>query len=158
MCVCVFSHVWLFVTLWTVACQAPLSMGFSKQEYWSGLPFPPPRESSWPRHRSTSPVSPALAGRFFTTEPPGKPITDRSPMIIIYLWDNRVCFDGFGVVFNKGDTQEKMFCLLKLMLVTFSAYENSLHKDPFPGTNYHYWLGNVIHYLFICSVSIPLGC
>ena len=37
-----FSHDWLFVTLWTVACQAPLSMGFSRQEYWSGLPCPPP--------------------------------------------------------------------------------------------------------------------
>ena len=37
-----FSRVWLFATLWTVACQAPLSMGFSRQEYWSGLPFPPP--------------------------------------------------------------------------------------------------------------------
>ena len=46
LCVCVcmlsrFSHVWLFATLWTVARQAPLSMGFSRQEYWSGLPFPP---------------------------------------------------------------------------------------------------------------------
>ena len=44
-CACVlsrFTHVRLFVTLWTVACQAPLSMGFCKQEYWSGLPFPPP--------------------------------------------------------------------------------------------------------------------
>ena len=40
---CHFSHVRLFVTLWTVACQAPLSMDFSRQEYWSGLPFPPPR-------------------------------------------------------------------------------------------------------------------
>ena len=37
-----FSHVQLFVTLWAVACQAPLSMGFSRQEYWSGLPSPPP--------------------------------------------------------------------------------------------------------------------
>ena len=36
------SHVQLFVTLWTVACQTPLSMGYSRQEYWSGLPFPPP--------------------------------------------------------------------------------------------------------------------
>ena len=44
-CVCVlthFSHVQLFVTLWTVACQAPLSMGVSRQEYWSGLTCPPP--------------------------------------------------------------------------------------------------------------------
>ena len=38
----VLSHVWLFATLWTVAHQAPLSMGFPRQEYWSGLPFPPP--------------------------------------------------------------------------------------------------------------------
>ena len=46
MCVCVqsFSHVQLFGTLWTVACQAPLSMGSSRQEYWSGLPFPTPRD------------------------------------------------------------------------------------------------------------------
>ena len=39
-----FSRVWLFVTLWTVVFQAPLSMGFSRQEYWSGLPFPPPAD------------------------------------------------------------------------------------------------------------------
>ena len=38
------SHIQLFVTLWTVACQAPLSMGFSRQEYWSGLPYPPPED------------------------------------------------------------------------------------------------------------------
>ena len=58
-----FSHVQLFATLWTVARQAPLSMGFSRQEYWSRLPCPPPGESSWPR----SLTSPALAGGFFTT-------------------------------------------------------------------------------------------
>ena len=42
LCVCMLSHVLLFATLWTVACQTPLSMGFYRQEYWSGLPFPPP--------------------------------------------------------------------------------------------------------------------
>ena len=41
-----FSHVWLFATLWTVAREAPLSMGFSRQEHWSGLPFPPPMHES----------------------------------------------------------------------------------------------------------------
>ena len=45
-----FSHVWLCETLWTIACQAPLSLGFSRQEYWSVLPCPPPQESSWPRN------------------------------------------------------------------------------------------------------------
>ena len=55
---------------WTVPRQAPLSMGFPRQEYWSGLPFPSPRYLPDP---GIEPASPALAGRFFTTEPPGKP-------------------------------------------------------------------------------------
>ena len=59
------SHVQLFATLWTVACQASLSMGFYRQEYWSGLPFPPLRDLPHPGMESTSPVSPALAGRVF---------------------------------------------------------------------------------------------
>ena len=67
---CMLSRVWLFATLWTVACQAPLSTGFSRQEYWSRLPFPAPGDLPYP---GIKPVSPALAGRFFTTEPPRKP-------------------------------------------------------------------------------------
>ena len=59
--------------IWTAARQAPLSVGFSRQEYWSGLPFPPPGDLPDPGIEPTSPVSPALAGGFFTTEPPGKP-------------------------------------------------------------------------------------
>ena len=62
-----FSHVRLFATLWTVALQAPLSMGFSRQEYWSGLPCPPPGDLPDPGIEPTSFMSPALAGRFFTT-------------------------------------------------------------------------------------------
>ena len=60
-----FSHVQFFVTLWTVACQAPLSMGFSRQEYWSGLPYPPPGFLHYPGIESLT--LPALAGGFFTT-------------------------------------------------------------------------------------------
>ena len=60
------------VTPQTVACQVPLSMGFSRQEYWSGLLFPSPGDLPNPAIKPGSPVSPALAGRFFTTEPPGK--------------------------------------------------------------------------------------
>ena len=56
-----------------VACQAPLSVKFSRQEYWSGLPFPTAGDLLDPGTELVSPVSPALAGRFFTTEPPGKP-------------------------------------------------------------------------------------
>ena len=61
------SHVQLFVTLWTIAHQAPLSMGFFRQEYWSGLPWPPPRNHPNPGTEPKSIMSPALAGRFFTT-------------------------------------------------------------------------------------------
>ena len=78
MCVCVCvracqlaltcSVVHLFATTWTVACQAPLTMGLSRQEYCSGLPFLPPKDLPDP---GMEPTSPALAGRFIT-EPPGK--------------------------------------------------------------------------------------
>ena len=57
-------------TPWTVALQAPLSMGFLRQEYWSGLPFPSPGDLPDP---GIKPMSPVLAGEFFTIEPPGKP-------------------------------------------------------------------------------------
>ena len=60
------SCVQLSATPWTVACQAPLSMGFCRQEYWRGLPFPSPADLP-------DPVFPALAGGLFTAEPPGKP-------------------------------------------------------------------------------------
>ena len=60
-----------FVTPWTVACQVPLSVGFPRQEYWSELPFPSPGDLPNP---GIEPVSPALVGRFFTTELSGKPL------------------------------------------------------------------------------------
>ena len=63
------SHVQLFATPGTIARQAPLSMGFSIQEYWSGFPLPSPGDLPDP---GMEPNSPALAGRFFTTMSPGK--------------------------------------------------------------------------------------
>ena len=62
-----FSRVWLFATPRTVACQSPLSMGFSRHEYWSGLPCPLPGDLPDPEITSSSLTSPALVGRFFTT-------------------------------------------------------------------------------------------
>ena len=61
-----FSRVQLFVVLWTIARQASLSMGFSRQEYWSGLPFPLPGDLPNPGIKPASLISPALVGRFFT--------------------------------------------------------------------------------------------
>ena len=87
-----FSHVQLFVTLWTVAHQAPLSMGFSRQEYWSGLPCPLPGDlpNSWIKPESF--VSPAFAGRFFTTSA---------------TWDAPCDFMRYPQIFTMNST----FCL-----------------------------------------------
>ena len=90
-CVCVcahmyvhtLSHVQLFVTPWTVARQAPLSMEFSRQKYWSGLLFPPTWDLLNPGIKPESLASPALAGSFLTTTPPGKPF--KYNIQLIYL-------------------------------------------------------------------------
>ena len=67
----VLSYVWLFVTPRTVDHQAPLFMGFSRQEYWNGLLFPIPKDLP---HLGIKPVSPVSAEGFLTTGPPGKPL------------------------------------------------------------------------------------
>ena len=74
----------LFATPWTVAHQAPLSMEFSRQKYWCGLPFPPPGDLSYLGIKPAFPVSPAFARKFFTTELPGKPWNE-----IIWLFSPR---------------------------------------------------------------------
>ena len=92
-CICagVLSHVQLFVTLWIVASQAPLCMGFSRREYRSGLSFPPPGDLPDPEIKPASLTSPALAGGFFTTGAtweasalacsPSNPISFRLPVL-----------------------------------------------------------------------------
>ena len=80
MSVCMLSHfscVPLSATLWTVACQAPLSMGFSRQEQWGGLLCPPPGDLPIPGIKPTALKSLALAGRFFTTS-----ATWESPVLV----------------------------------------------------------------------------
>ena len=89
-CVCALCHVRLFVTLWTIARQALLSMEISRQEYWSGLPFPSPGELPNPEIKLVSLVSSSLAGGFFTSwanrEAPGKNFTDTErPRCHIYM-------------------------------------------------------------------------
>ena len=71
------SRVRLFATPWTVARQAPLSMGFSRQEHWRGLPFPPPGD---PPNPSIEPGSPALQAESLLSEPPGQPSKHTRPL------------------------------------------------------------------------------
>ena len=82
-----------FATPWTVAHQVPISMGFSRQEYWRGLLFPPPGDLPDPGTEPMSLVSPALAGSFFTPAPPGKPIMN---MTYIYMH----LYAVFGSIFG----------------------------------------------------------
>ena len=72
-----FSRALLFVTPWTVAYQAPPSMGFSRQEYWSGLPFPSPGDLPDP---GIEPRSPAFQADALTSEPPEKPLSPYTVM------------------------------------------------------------------------------
>ena len=85
-----FSRVRLFATAWTVARQAPLSIVLSQQEYWSGLPFPPPGDLPDP---GIKPASPTLAGGFFTPEPPRKPIA--KCIWLLRHFPNIKCLDSF---------------------------------------------------------------
>ena len=77
----VLSCVWLFATPWAIACQAPLPTEFSRQEYWSGLPFPSPGDLQTQGSEPGSLMSPALAGRFFTTS-----TTWQAPCVALVLF------------------------------------------------------------------------
>ena len=85
------------VTPWTVALQAPLSMGFPNQEYWSGLSFSPPRELSDP---GIEPASPALAGRFSTLSHQGNPIQYTIHIYIYILFFRFFFIIGYYKILN----------------------------------------------------------
>ena len=101
------SRVWLFATPWTVAHQAPLSMGVFRQEYWNGLPCPPPEDLPDPMIESASLTSPAKAGRFLT---------------LLATWESQQGYLGFTLKYsgtNKGSrwsrnkARKKNWSLLK---------------------------------------------
>ena len=117
------SQVRLFATPRTVAHQAPLSMGFSRHKYWSVLPFPPPGGLPDPGKETTSLVSPALAGGFFTTAPPGKPIWAQEGPLIAQKSE----------LHNTGDTPLET-------AIGGAAYGDpvsSHHRTPLPGLLEH---------------------
>ena len=114
-----FSRVWLYATLWTVACQGPLSMRFSRQKYWSGFPCPPPGDLPDPGIKPASLKSPALTGRFFTTlplAPPGKP-----------LWHLHVHINTENIhLRNRSITDGQVFTIASLH---FSHRRSGLHGE-----------------------------
>ena len=109
-----FSHVQLFATLWTVAQQAPLSMGFSRQEYWSGLPFPPPGDLPNPGIKPMSLAYPALTSRFFTIS---TMVAMEAPSMyrVVYSLTNIYWGPTLQVTMEDKDTMNMINFLLKSM-------------------------------------------
>ena len=97
MCVCTLSCVRFFMTPWTVSHQAPLFMEFSKQEYCSGLPFPSPGDLPNQGIEPTSPVSPTLAGSFFTSW------ATRAALYLFFVNSNQIpCLVRMDIVENES--------------------------------------------------------
>ena len=90
MCMCAQSCLTLG-NPWTVAIQTPLSIGFSRQKYWNGLPFPPPGDLPDPGIKLKSPASLVLAGRFFTSEPLGKPLVYSDSFLNSLFFLRKLC-------------------------------------------------------------------
>ena len=107
---CVPSHVQLFVILWTVAHQASLSMGFLRQEYWSGLPCLPPGDLPDPGIEPAALMSPSLAGRLFTTSATWEYVTPQASKPALYVLSN-VCapFQRQGNTFQV-ETEKNYYC------------------------------------------------
>ena len=102
-CVCAqsLSRVQLFLTPWTVARQAPLSVQFPNQECWSGLPFPTPGDLPDAGIEPLSPESPALAGGYFTTEPSGSQLAD-IPSSVFSWCRNALVFPLYCTCFSAS--------------------------------------------------------
>ena len=99
------SCVQLFETPWTIACQAPLSMGFPRQEHWSGLPFPSPGDFSDP---GIEPRSPALQADSLPFEPPGNPCSWfilRPPCVMVFHSLRQGTFECSGPSFESASKE-----------------------------------------------------
>ena len=130
------SHVQLSATPWTVANQALLFIGFSQQEHWNGLPFPPIGDLPHPWIKLVSPVSPALACGFFTDEQPGKPIIEGSCSLIQQFtnlknyWRSNSCQMLIPAHFTGNCSKPLVFgtCLPKSREKNKQTYESASQK------------------------------
>ena len=117
-CACMLSHficVRIFVTLWTVAHQVALFMGFSRQEYWSGLPFPSPGDLPDPGIEPPSLISSALAGSFFTTGATWEALHERHWFVIFSLVLQRL-YEGFVLrLCHPAPWQHEVFPLSSIL-------------------------------------------
>ena len=115
-CMCACSVMSNSVTPWTVAHQAPLSIEFSNQEYWNVFPFLRPGDLPNPGIKPAASMSPALAGGFFTTEPPGKPSTTVLLENNLYVdpCSSNLCCSGVN-------------CIIILYIILMTCKNNKIH-------------------------------
>ena len=121
-----FSSVWLFAVLWTAAHQTSLSMGFSSQEYWSGLPFPSPGDLPDPGIKPSSLMSPASVGRFFTARATWEALTawalvvgawhmwileDDLPLQYLFLASSVIIVQSYNICFSWLACRPLELCL-----------------------------------------------
>ena len=141
-------YVGLVANLWTVACQAPLSMQFPKQEYWSKLPFPTPRDLIDPGIKC---VSPALTGEFLATVPPENPIFIHIQLYLknkvivslkLIVQDTNVCHTGIGN-FNRYSVLQ-ILCFICLSCWTISFCKVRDMQAHLSGKEYDDWPGGAI--------------
>ena len=126
------SRVRLFATPWTVAYQAPPSMGFSRQEYWSGLPFPSPRDLPNP---GIKPRSPEFQADALTSEPPGKPqYNTYSNAQILYEMSSSInrdiCLSSSNIEtmpLQAGSQRVNAYLLVAVNIVLITLNEDSRH-------------------------------
>ena len=136
-----FSHVWLFATLWTVVCQALLFVGFSRQEYWSGWPFPPPGDLPEPGLNLGLFTPPALAGKFFTTSTTWEAQCTWY-VCYIYILYKYMCVYIYFLLEKKESINQifmTMYCPHKMLETDYIINQ------------FNYWKWNLLFYLLSCT-------
>ena len=135
--VCAPSHVQHFVTLWTTTHQDPLSMGFSRREYWSGLSFPPPGDLPDPGTESPL-TSPAWAGRFFTIGFPcgsvGKESTCNTGNLGLIPGLGRSPGEGKGYPLQYSGLENSMDCIVTKSQTWLSDFHSGGKAPPYDYT------------------------
>ena len=154
LCACgVLSHVQLFVTQWTVAYQAPVTMGFSRPEYWSGVPFPTPGALPNPGIEPVSLMSPALAGGFFTTR---ATTVETTPDVNNSLTGKASSHHYLTSIRKAREAWELQLCqtstACKIKLFWNQLIESNFKTNNFLAhqENHRYWFSYIYKFLYMC--------
>ena len=139
-------------------------MGYSRQEYWSGLPFAPPRDLPDPRIEPSSPASPALEGRLFTTEPPGKPDLSlgKAQIVTRYMWSLVVPLVSLEQVLKKlffmfktksiiSDASDKLWLVFHLINAALFRTGGCLQEGQFLSWNTTFTWGSSSFSVYLVS-------